>query len=84
VPGTRIPYLYNYLPAYAFALLALVYWLDRLWRYRPWGAWVVVAFAACSVALALYFLPLTMGLPTGYEDLQQHIWLESWDHDLFH
>jgi dolichyl-phosphate-mannose-protein mannosyltransferase len=83
VPGTRIPYLYNYLPAYPFALLALVYWLCRLWGYRPWGAWVVVAFAACAVSLALYFLPLAMGLPTGYENLQQHIWFESWDHDLF-
>ena len=83
VPGTRIPYLYNYLPAYPFAILALVYWLCRLWGHRPWGAWVVVAFAACAVVLALYFLPLAMGLPTGYENLQQHIWFESWDHDLF-
>ena len=81
LPGTRIPYLYNYLPVYPFAILALVFWLCRLWRYRPWGAWVVVAFAACAVAVALYFLPLAMGLPTGYENLQQHIWFESWDHD---
>src|SRR5215212_5121899 len=83
VPGTRIPYLYNYLPTYPFALLALVYWLCRLWGCRPWGAWVVVAFAACAVALALYSLPLAMGLPMGYENLQQHIWFESWDHEQF-
>src|SRR5919112_1482307 len=83
VPGTRIPYLYNYLPAYPVALLVLVYWLCRLWRYRPWGAWSVVAFAASAVALAVYFLPLAMGLPTGHENLQQHIWFESWDHKFF-
>ena len=83
VPGTRIPYLYNYLPIYPFALLALVYWLCGLWGHRPWGAWAVVAFAVAAVALALYFLPLAMGLPTGYENLQQHIWFKSWDHDLF-
>lgn len=83
LPGTRIPYLYNYLPAYPFAILALVYWLCRLWGPRPWGAWVVVAFAACAVSLAVYFLPLAMGLPTGHENLRQHIWFESWDHDLF-
>ena len=83
LPGTRIPYLYNYLPVYPFAILALIFWLCRLWRYRPGGAWVVVAFAACAVAVALYFLPLAMGLPTGYENLQNHIWFESWDHDLF-
>jgi dolichyl-phosphate-mannose-protein mannosyltransferase len=84
VPGTRIPFVYNYLPIYPFAILALVYWLCRLWGYRPWGAWVVVAFAACAVAVALYFLPLTMALPTSHESLQQHLWLGSWDHAPFH
>lgn len=83
VLGTRIPYLYNYLPSYAFALLALVYWLCRLWNHRPWGRWVVIAFAACVVATALYFLPLTMALPISHEYLRQHIWLESWDHIQF-
>jgi dolichyl-phosphate-mannose--protein O-mannosyl transferase len=84
LPGSRIPFIYNYLPMYPFAMLALVYWLCRLWRYRTWGAWVVVAFAALAAAVALYFLPLTMGLSTSYENLQQHIWFESWDHGLFH
>ena len=45
IPGTRIPYIYNYLPVYPFAILALVYWLSRFWEHRPWGAWVAVAFA---------------------------------------
>ena len=83
VPGTRIPYIYNYLPIYPFAILALVYWLCRLWRYRSWGTWTVVAFAACTVAAALYFLPITTALPTSHEDLRQHIWLGSWDHIQF-
>jgi dolichyl-phosphate-mannose--protein O-mannosyl transferase len=83
VPGTRIPYLYNYLPAYPFAILALVFWLCRLWGYRSWGAWVVVAFAACAVAAVLYFLPVTTALPTSPESLQQHIWFGSWDHAQF-
>ena len=83
VPGTRIPYLYNYLPVYPFALLALVYWLDRLWRYRQWGAWTVVGFAACAVVAALYFLPVSTALPLGHESLRQHIWLKSWDHIQF-
>jgi dolichyl-phosphate-mannose-protein mannosyltransferase len=80
VPGTRIPYLYNYLPIYPFAILALVYWLCRLWGYRSWGAWVVVAFAACAVAAALYFLPVATALPTSPESLRQHIWFGSWHH----
>jgi dolichyl-phosphate-mannose--protein O-mannosyl transferase len=83
VPGTRIPYIYNYLPIYPFAIMALVYWLCRLWRYRSWGAWVVVAFAACALAVALYFLPLTMALPTSQESLRQHLWLGTWYRILF-
>jgi dolichyl-phosphate-mannose--protein O-mannosyl transferase len=71
------------LPIYPFAILALVYWLCRLWRCRPWGAWVVVAFAACAVAAALYFLPLTIALPTSQESLRQHLWLGSWYRILF-
>jgi dolichyl-phosphate-mannose--protein O-mannosyl transferase len=82
-PGTRIPYIYNYLPIYPFAILALVYWLCRLWRYRSRGAWVVVAFAACTVAAALYFLPITTALPMTHVSLRQHIWLGSWDHIQF-
>jgi dolichyl-phosphate-mannose--protein O-mannosyl transferase len=83
IPGTRIPYIYNYLPIYPFAILALVYWLCRLWRYRSLGAWTVVAFAACAVAAALYFLPITTALPTSHEGLRQHVWLGSWDHVQF-
>jgi len=64
---------------YPFAILALVFWLCRLWRYRPWGAWAVVAFAACTLVLALYFLPVTAALPVSHETLRQHIWFGSWD-----
>jgi dolichyl-phosphate-mannose-protein mannosyltransferase len=78
VPGTRIPYIYNYLPSYAFALMALVYWLCRLWKRGSWGPWVVVAFTACAVASAIFFIPLTTSLPMSWEFLRQHVWLDSW------
>jgi dolichyl-phosphate-mannose-protein mannosyltransferase len=78
IPGTRIPYIYNYLPCYAFALMVLVYWLCRLWRGRPLGRWVVVAFTALAVAFALFFVPMATSLPMSQEFLQQHIWLDYW------
>jgi dolichyl-phosphate-mannose--protein O-mannosyl transferase len=78
IPGTRIPYLYNYLPSYAFALMALVYWLCRIWRRGSWGPWVVVAFTALAVGFALFFIPMATGLPMSREFLQQHIWIDSW------
>ena len=78
IPGTRIPYIYNYLPSYAFALMALVYWLVRFWGRGSWGPWVVVAFTALALASTLYFVPLAAGLPISNDFLQQHIWLDSW------
>jgi dolichyl-phosphate-mannose-protein mannosyltransferase len=78
VPGTRIPYIYNYLPSYAFALLALAYWCCRLWGRRPWGPWVVVAFTLCAVACALFFIPMVTGLPMSQELVQRHVWMDSW------
>ena len=80
VPGTRIPYIYNSLPCYAFALIALVYWLCRLWGRRPWGPWVVVAFTALALAGALFFVPMATSLPVSSEFLQQHLWLDSWSY----
>ena len=75
VASTRVSFIYHYLPSYAFALLALVYWLCRLWKYRPW---TVVAFATCVLATALFFLPMVMALPLSPESLRQRGWLESW------
>jgi hypothetical protein len=78
VPGTRIPYIYNYLPSYAFALMALVYWMCRLWNRRRWGPWVVVAATACVVAGTLFFLPIATGVPIERAFMRQHIWIDSW------
>jgi dolichyl-phosphate-mannose-protein mannosyltransferase len=78
VPGTRIPYIYNYLPSYAFALLALVYWMCVAWRRRPVGPWVVVGFTACAVAMFLFFVPMATGFPITFQGMQWRVWLESW------
>jgi dolichyl-phosphate-mannose-protein mannosyltransferase len=77
-PGTRIPYIYNYLPIYPFAILALTYWLCRLWNSRQWGRWVVVAFTVCALALGVYFLPLAVALPTSEADLMNRVWTDYW------
>jgi len=78
VPGTRIPYIYNYLPIYPFAILALAYWLCKLWNRRRWGAWLVVGFTVSAVALSVYFLPLAIALPISEHDLMNRIWTDYW------
>ena len=78
VPGTRIPYIYNYLPMYAFAILALVYWLCRIWTRLRWGPWVVVGFTVCAVALTVFFLPMVIALPITEDNLMHRVWFDYW------
>ena len=78
VAGTRIPYIYNYLPIYPFAILALVYWLCKIWNRLRWGPWVVVAFTACAVALTVFFLPLVLAIPISEDDLMRRVWIDYW------
>ncbi len=78
IPSTRLPYLYNYLPVYAFAVLALAWWGTWVWDRGAWGRWAVVAFTFCAVAAGIFYLPLAMALPLDPESLQQRIWLDTW------
>ncbi|HEX6709080.1 MAG TPA: phospholipid carrier-dependent glycosyltransferase [Rubrobacter sp.] len=78
VPGTRIPYIYNYLPVYPFAIMALVYWLCKIWNRPRWGPWVVVGFTICAVAMTVYFLPVAIALPISKEGFQHRMWTDYW------
>ena len=78
VPGTRIPYIYNYLVPYSFAILALVYWLCRIWNRPRWGPWVVVGFVAAALAATLFFLPLATALPLSEDELMRRVWTDYW------
>jgi dolichyl-phosphate-mannose-protein mannosyltransferase len=78
VPGTRIPYLYNYLPIYPFAILALVYWLCKIWNRRRWWSWAVVGFTVCAVALTVFFLPLVLAIPISDAAITHRIWIDYW------
>jgi dolichyl-phosphate-mannose-protein mannosyltransferase len=78
VPGTRIPYIYNYLPIYPFAILALVYWLLKIWNHWRWGPWIVVGFTVCAVALSVFFLPLVLAIPQSDDALMRRVWIDYW------
>ena len=78
VPGTRIPYIYNYLPVYPFAILALAYWLCKIWNRLRWGSWMVVGFTVCAVTLSVFFLPLVLALPIGEDALMHRVWIDYW------
>lgn len=75
IPIHRVVFLYHYLPAYAFALFMLVYWLRKAWDRSPI---IVFIFITIGVGVGIFYLPMAMGLPMTQQALQSHLWLKSW------
>ena len=71
----RIMFLYHYMPAYAFAVIILVYLLDQLWAKY---SWLVLAVSLAILACGVYFLPLSVGIPISMSQLSHHIWIQEW------
>ena len=87
VPFTFIDrpmFLYHYLFALLFSILATCVMLSQLfdWQQRKYGSKVVHqtywAFIVVIVLGFLYFLPLSYGWPMTPADLQQKMWLPTW------
>lgn len=74
-PIHRILFIYHYLPAYAFSLIILTYWLWQGWEKHPR---LVIGFLLLVILLTLYFLPLNIGLPVNQSGLNGRIWFSSW------
>ncbi len=67
-------FLYHYLPALVFAILAIGLLLDRVPDKRILGA----ALLATSVCGFIYFAPLTYGLPVSKPAMDRMFWFEGW------
>ena len=76
VPIHRVLFLYHYLPCYAFALLTVVYWLDKLIKREQ--SELVIVLLLIAFALTIYFLPIWMGLPWLPELINKRIWFSFW------
>ncbi len=77
----RIMFLYHYLPALPFLILALAYAVHRLWQHR-WGRYVAATFLAVVALTFLYFYPhlAAVSVPGWLGD--SYFWLDwtgIWD-----
>lgn len=70
----RLLFLYHYLPALLFAVLAAGHFFDRL----SLGRWCVFGVLAAAAVVFFYFAPLTYGWPLTDPEHQGRLWLESW------
>ncbi|TVQ58042.1 MAG: phospholipid carrier-dependent glycosyltransferase [Spirulina sp. DLM2.Bin59] len=76
---SRCAFLYHYMAALVFAILALAYCCDRLcWQGSPsrwpWGVGIITL---CTVAF-WFWSPLYLGLPLSPESYQLRMWFSHW------
>ena len=63
---SRVVFIYHYLPALAFGILALAYTMDWLWRRpEPWGRYMAISFLALAVLVFVFFYPHLAAVPVS-------------------
>ncbi len=70
----RVMFLYHYLSALIFAILALAYLIDQ----QKFSKRIFIVCIALSTLAFLYFAPLSYGLPLESGQFQNRLWLTTW------
>ena len=70
----RVMFLYHYLSALIFAILALAYLIDQQKNRRN----ILIGLIVLASLAFLYFAPLSYGLPLEAGSFQNRLWLTSW------
>lgn len=75
----RVMFLYHYLTGLVFAILILVYLIEK----QDGSTWlttrkIFIGLAIASAVAFIYFAPLTYGLPLSPKAYDARVWLPSW------
>ncbi|HUO75447.1 MAG TPA: phospholipid carrier-dependent glycosyltransferase [Candidatus Paceibacterota bacterium] len=71
---TRVMFLYHYLTALIWAILALAYFADQLKR----PVKTMLAVSGLALVLFVFFAPLSYGLPLTDSEYNARVWFSSW------
>jgi len=72
---SRCLFLYHYMSALTFSMIALGIVLYSLWQSgKVWQRSIAISGAIAIVASQIYFLPLWYGLPLSSSQFYQRIW----------
>jgi dolichyl-phosphate-mannose--protein O-mannosyl transferase len=75
----RVLFIYHYLPALTFAILALGYCISRLWYAdREWGRWAAVSALALVAVTFAYFFPHLTAIDVPRAVDESYYWFNSW------
>lgn len=70
----RVMFLYHYFTALIWAILILAYLVDRSRHTRK----IVIGISLATLALFIYFAPLSYGLPLTDSSYNNRVWFASW------
>ena len=70
----RVMFLYHYLTGLVFAILILVYLIEKQEHAKK----IFIGLAIASVVAFIYFAPLSYGLPLSTQSYNARVWLQSW------
>ena len=70
----RVMFLYHYLTGLLFAILILVYLIEKSEHARK----IFIVLTIASVVAFIYFAPLTYGLPLSSKAYDARVWLNTW------
>lgn len=70
----RVMFLYHYLTGLIFAILILIYLIEKQEHAKK----IFIGLAVASVVAFIYFAPLTYGLPLSPKTYEARVWLPSW------
>lgn len=76
---SRCTFIYHYMPAFVFSLLAIAWLVDRWlqsnrWEFRSLGLTAIFL----TLASLVFWLPIYLGLPLSPEGFQARMWFRSW------
>lgn len=71
---SRVMFLYHYFTALIWAILMLAYLVDRSHHTRK----AVIGISLVTLALFIYFAPLSYGLPLTDNAYNNRVWFSSW------
>jgi dolichyl-phosphate-mannose--protein O-mannosyl transferase len=75
----RCAFLYHYMGASVFALLAIAWLVDRLLRNQQrWSRAIGITTIFAILLAFVFWLPIYLGLPLSPEAFQARMWLRSW------
>jgi dolichyl-phosphate-mannose--protein O-mannosyl transferase len=74
---TRCIFLYHYMGASIFSMVALAWWCDRAWSVVSLRPWVIGLGVAIGLGFG-FWLPVYLGLPLSAEDYAARMWSKAW------